>query len=74
MDNPSKIIDFIERNDLGYILGNSVRHIIYGANYIANGLIMSGKQGDDARLMHLKDARQFLNVEIKRLSKKEREG
>jgi len=70
MDDPRKVIEFIERNDLGYILGNSVRHIIYGANYISSGLIMSGEQGDNARLMHLRDARQFLNVEIKRLSKK----
>lgn len=70
MDDPRKIIEFIERNDLGYILGNSVRHIIYAANYISQGLIMSGKEGDSIRLIHLKDARQFLNVEIKRLSKR----
>jgi hypothetical protein len=61
-NSPSKIIKFIEDNDLGYILGNTVRAIIYAKNSIT----------EVEKIQHLKDARQFLNVEIKRLSKKEK--
>ena len=56
------VIKFIEDNELGYILGNAVRAIIYTKNSIT----------EVEKIQHLKDARQFLNVEIKRLSKKEK--
>jgi hypothetical protein len=64
MDNPRKIMEFIERNELGYILGNAVRAIILAAE--VNEEVNSGK---NQKLTHLKDARLFLNVEIKRLAK-----
>jgi hypothetical protein len=75
MNSPRQIMQFIESNDLGYTLGNAVRAIIYAcqpefgkAMAEANPELTRHK-----RLQHLKDARLFLNVEIKRLSKKEKE-
>jgi hypothetical protein len=62
LNNPSQIAKFIESNDLGYILGNAVRAIVYSREV----------QETNKKLQHLKDARLFLNVEIKRLSKKEK--
>lgn len=60
MDNPREILRFIERNNLGYILGNSVRAIIHAKDT---------ELTEEQKLQHLKDARLFLNIEIKRLSK-----
>jgi hypothetical protein len=60
MDSPSKILEFIQRNDLGYILGNAVRAIIYAKDATLT---------EEKQLQYLKDARLFLNTEIKRLSK-----
>jgi hypothetical protein len=65
MDSPNEIIRFIERNNLGYILGNATRAIIYAQN-------PEEPPDEQKKLQHLKDARQFLNIEIKRLSKKEK--
>jgi hypothetical protein len=59
----TELLRFIEKNNLGYLLGNTVRAIIY-----AKDDILSPQQ----RLQHLKDARTFINVEIKNLSKKEK--
>ena len=56
--NPRDIMRFIEKNELGYVLGNAVRSIILA------------KEDDSKRLQHLKDARLFLNDEIKRLGKR----
>ena len=58
MMNPKEIMRFIEKNELGYVLGNAVRSIILA------------KEDNNKKLQHLKDARLFLNDEIKRLSKK----
>lgn len=60
MINPSKIVKFIEDNDLGYILGNTIRSIIYARDETLT---------DEKRIQHLKDARSFINVEIKRRNK-----
>jgi hypothetical protein len=56
-------MEFIERNDLGYLLGNSLRAIIYAKD---------SSLTEQQQLQHLKDARAFLNIEIKRMSKKEK--
>jgi len=62
MMNPSKIVKFIEENELGYILGNATRAIIYSRD---------PESRLEKQIQHLKDARQFLNIEIKKLSKKQ---
>lgn len=63
MNNPNETMRFIEKNDLGYILGNAVKSII-----LAKDITLE----ESKRLQHLKDARRFLNFEIKRLSIKEK--
>lgn len=62
MMNPSKIVKFIEDNELGYVLGNATRSIIHSIISVEN----------EKKLQHLKDARAFINVEIKKLSKEEK--
>jgi hypothetical protein len=66
MDSPKQIMQFIERNELGYVLGCAVRSIlrsVEGAGPTENE--------NNYKLKHLKDSRLFLNDEIKRLSRKE---
>jgi hypothetical protein len=61
MMNPRKVAKLIEETEVGYTLGNAIRAIIYAKD---------PNQDENKRLQHLKDARLFLNDEIKRLSKK----
>jgi len=58
-----QLVKFIEKNNLGYLLGNTVRAIVFSRDESLS---------EQQRLQHLKDARQFINVEIKNLSKKEK--
>jgi hypothetical protein len=67
MDSPNQIIQFIQRNKLSYILGHTVRAIMY-----ANMMSFDQDLNKLVQLQHLKDARQFLNIEIKRLSKEKK--
>jgi hypothetical protein len=66
--SPNEIMRFIEKNNLGYILGNAVRSILLSITDIELDEDRT-KLYPRNKLQHLKDARQFLNVEIKRLSK-----
>jgi hypothetical protein len=54
-DDPKKIMDFIERNGLGYILGRVVMAVMRAAEV-----------PDEEKLGHLKEARNLLNTMIKR--------
>ena len=62
MINPREVTKFIERSEVGYTLGNAIKSIIRGTVNLTK----------EENLQHLKDARLFLNDEIKRLSRKEK--
>lgn len=67
----SEITKFIERNNLGYTLGNTVRAIIYAKNPEYGEVTKDDNSKIERhQLKYLKDARLFLNYEIKRLSKR----
>lgn len=57
----SKITKLIEEFNLGYTLGNAVRAIVNAMD--------SNLTDETKKIQHLKDARLFLNDEIRRLSK-----
>jgi cell division protein FtsB len=59
----TELVRFIEKNNLGYLLGNTIRVIVFSRDESLS---------EQQRLQHLKDARAFINVEIKNLSKKEK--
>ena len=59
MLNPTQVIKFIVGNDLGYTLGHAVRAIV----------LSKEETETNRKIQHLKDARLFINDEIKRLGK-----
>lgn len=56
MDDPRKLMEFIERNNLGYTLGRAFIAIVRAANL-----------QDKERLTELREARNLLNICIKRI-------
>ena len=56
--NPKSLIDFIEKNKLGYLLGSALR-------YIVNANEAEGNE----RLLSLVSARELITIEIRRLRK-----
>lgn len=55
MDDPKKVLDFIERNNLGYVLGRVLVSITRASNC-----------PEEEKLTHLKEARNLLNIMIKK--------
>lgn len=56
MDDPKKLIDFIEKHNLGYLLGRAVTAIVKSQDSMTK----------EEKLTHLKEARNLLNIIIKR--------
>jgi hypothetical protein len=58
-EDPKKLIDFIERNNLGYILGR-----------VMVAVVRAAESSDGEQLGHLKEARNLLNIMIKKRTRK----
>jgi cytosine/adenosine deaminase-related metal-dependent hydrolase len=58
-EDPKKLIDFIERNNLGYILGR-----------VMVAVVRAAESSDEEQLAHLKEARNLLNIMIKKRTRK----
>lgn len=69
--NPKKILDFIEQNKLGFLLGSAVKQICYAAferePIVANRDFSPSEKLD--YINRLKDAKNYLAIEIRRVQR-----
>lgn len=61
MINPKKILDLVQDAHLSFLLGSAVQNI-----FKASG----GELSDEGYIQCLKNARDYLTIEIKRVSRK----